>query len=358
MRSAIFPLAAVLIAACSRTEKAPELAPQTPVAEVAAADSFGAEGRRVSDAAFWSHPAVAFESLLLAAGEADVSAYRIETGQEVFKIPVGADGIEVVYAGVGVEAAGYLLAAGDGELRLFQIHPDGTGFEPVALGDAGLRADAFCAGGGDAPAIVAIEGGRPSVRALTISADGADLGPARAPAAIEDAVACAVDPRDDSVIVVSRDGAVRRIDPKTGAVFGIALPVGLSPSSAALAIGRDEAGAPVTQVALLDAASGVISLFDAKDGHALGAVRIKATFDLGAVAAASRIVIGSANYGGVYRDGALAVVTSDGGAPVRLVPWNGVMGALSLPVAAVADPRAPKATVEEDGVISIEVIEP
>ncbi len=364
MRSAAALAALILAGACDRKPDGPLPDPDigapsaATVAEVAAADSYGAPGIAVADVAFWSHPSVAFEGLLLAATTSAVTAYSIETGEAAFEIPGGAADVAVFYAGEGAGAQGYLLAAGDGAYRLYTIHQDGAGFNPVAMANAGSPAGAFCAGGGAAPALYEAAGGKLSARALTIVANGAELGDARALADIPDAIGCDVDPLTDEIVAVSRDGAIRRVDPATGAVFGLALPQDLTPSASALAVARDESGAAQGQVALLDRKTSVVSLFDAGDGRALGAVRIKATFDLDAINSASRIVAGSANYGGVYRGGALAVVAAGEGAPVRLVPWNGVMGALSLPVAAVIDPRAPEGPAEEEGVISIELIEP
>ena len=360
MRLAV-PLAlAALITACERKPEEPIAVPEAPAAaaEVAAADSYGAPGAGVADVAFWSHPSVAFESLLIAATAEKVTAYAIETGAAAFEIPGGAGEIEVFYAGEGAVAKGYILTASDEAYRLYTIHKDGRGFDPVALANAGSPAKVICAGGGAAPAIYEAAGGKLSARSLAIVARGAELGGPRAIADIEAAIGCDVDPLTDEIVTVSGDGAIRRVDPASGAVLGIALPQDLAPSASSLAVSRSEGGEAQGQVALLDGASGAVSLFDAKDGHALGSIRVKATFDLAAVESASRIVAGSANYGGVYRDGALAVVTSGGGAPVRLVPWNGVMGALSLPVGAAIDPRAPAGAAPEDAVISIELIEP
>lgn len=353
--------AAAVLAACERKPDGPVPDPGVAaptVADVAAADAYGAPGEAVADVAFWSHPSVAFESLLVAATADSIAAYRIETADPAFMIPDGADDIDVLYAGEGASAQGYLLAASNGAYRLYAINQDGAGFTPVAIANADAGGGVFCAGGGASAAVYEASGRKLSARALTIAADGAGLGAARALADIPNAIGCNVDPLTDEIIAVSSDGAIRRVDSRTGAVFGLALPQNAAPSSSGLAAGRNETGEAQGQVALLDAASGVVSLFDANDGHALGAVRIRATFDLEAVATASVIAVGSANYGGVYRDGALAVVTSGDGAPVRLVPWNGVMGALSLPVAAAIDPRAPEGPAAEEGVISIEVIEP
>lgn len=356
------PLAlAALIAACDRKPDGPIPDPDIKapaVAEVAAADDYGAPGAAVADVAFWSHPSVAFESLLFAATPSAVTAYSVETGEASFEIPGGAEAIEVFYAGEGAGAQGYILAAGGGAYRLYTIYQDGRGFNPAVMANAGSSAGVFCIGGGAAPAVYEASGGKLSARSLTIVANGAELGDARALADVPDAIGCDVDPLTDEIVTASRDGAIRRVDPATGTVFGLALPQDLAPAASGLAVARGEAGEAQGQVALLDAKSGVVSLFDAKDGHALGAVRVKATFDLDAIESASRIVVGSANYGGVYRDGALAVVASGEGAPVRLVPWNGVMGALSLPVAAVVDPRAPAGAAPEEDAISIELIEP
>lgn len=361
MRLALALAALAVAAACERKPRKPMPDPDVAapaVAEVAAADAFGEPGAIVADVAFWSHPAVAFESLLIAATADSLTAFRVETGERVFETAEGADAVEVFYAGEGSGAQGYLLAAGGGAFRLYAIDQDGNGFGPVAVAGGASPAGVFCAAGGAAPAIYEAEGGTLSARALAISQSGAELAAARPIADASGAIGCHVDPLTDEVVVVSGDGAIRRVDPRTGAVFGLALPQYVAPAASGLAFGRDEAGAAQGQVALLDGRSGVVNLYDADDGRALGAVRVKATFDLEAVQSASRIAVGSANYGGVYRDGALAVVTSGDGAPVRLVPWNGVMGVLSLPVAAAIDPRAPAGPAPDESVISIDVIEP
>lgn len=361
MRFALALAALVLVAACERKPRKPVPDPDVAapaVMEVAAADAYGEQGAAVADVAFWSHPTVAFESLLIVATAESIAAFRIETGEQIFEAPGGAEAVEVFYAGEGEGAPGYLIAADRGAYRLYAIDKDGAGFGPIEIENAAAPAGVFCASGGLSPAIFEAAGGRLSARALTIAAGGADFADARPVAEAPDVIGCHVDPLTDEIVTVSGDGAIRRVDPATGAVFGLALPQDLSPSASGAAFGRTETGEAQGQVALLDSRAGVVNLFDLKDGRALGAVRIKATFDLEAVQNASRITVGSANYGGVYRDGALAVVTSGDGAPVRLVPWNGVMGVLSLPVPAAIDPRAPDGPAAEEAVISIDVIEP
>lgn len=358
MRYRAFLIAAALLSACDRKAAAPasEAGTETVTAEVGAADAFGAPGEQVNDVAFWNHPGVAFESLVLTVNDAAVEAFAVETGELVFSVSGGADSIEVFYS--EASSPGYLVAAGDGAYRLFAFAADGKSAAPLGLYDAAAENPRFCIAGGAEPVVYEIVDGTISSRALKIEQSEAELGLPIKLAETAGAIACHVDPLSDHVIVISSDGAIKRIDAGTGAVFGIALPADLSPESSSVAVGRTEEGDPIVQVALLDGKTGSISLFDGIDGHALGAVRVKATFDLDAVETASRVEIGSANFGGVYRDGALAVVTSGAGAPVRLVPWNGVMGALSLPVPAAPNPRRPKGEPAEEAVISIEVIEP
>lgn len=354
-------IAAFALAACGRNAETPAPAPEpsTPeFQEVAAADSFGAPGERVMDVAFWSHPAVAFESLLIAATRDKVSAYRLETGEARFEISGGAERIDVFYAGEGQKAVGYLLASGDGADRLYAIDQDGSGFKQLSIATSGGLAREHCLGNGASPELYELTADLVSMRSVRIVANGAEFSSPSSIADVSGAIACSVNPLANEVIVTSEDGSIRRVDPSSGAIFSLALPQDLKPIAAALATGRNETDETVAQIVLLDAGGAMLRLFDSKDGHAIGAVRVKATFDLEAVETATRIKIGSANYGGVYRDGALAIVTEGDGAPVRLVPWNGVMGALSIPVAAVVDPRIPGGESAEDSVISIEVIEP
>jgi len=362
MRLAIAALTILALTACGRKSAPAAAGPDAPpagVLEVAAADGLGEPGDAVKDVAFWSHPSIAFEGLLFAATESAVKAFVIETGLPAFEIPLRADRLEIIYAGVGVQASGHLIASSNGGYQISRIDQDGKAFARIALAAASSAAAVYCARGGATPAIFEMTaGGEILKRTLTFIANGADLGEPQKIADVPEAIGCHVDPLSDEINIVGRDGAIRRVDPTTGAVFGVAMPKDLAPSSSAFAVGRNESGERQGLIALLDASAGTVSLFDAVDGHALGRVRIKATFDLDAVQSAAVIAVGSANYGGVYRDGALAVVTAGAGAPIRLVPWNGVMGALSLPVPEVVDPRAPLGKPAEEGIISIDVIEP
>jgi hypothetical protein len=178
-------------------------------------------------------------------------------------------------------------------------------------------------------------------------------------AAIAGAIACEVDNRNGDVFVISGDGSIRRISSANGESSGVAFASGNVDAYALMlmapATAENAAGGALL---VLDAPNGVISVYDIVDGHAIGAFRIKSTFDLDAVASAKTIGAGFGNYGGVYRDGAVAVVTGGDGAPVRLAPWNGVLDALNATRGEAVDPRSPQAATADEGFLSIELKQP
>lgn len=354
-------LTLLALAACERTPKEQPAAPASPALEareVAAADAYGEAGETVSAVAFWSHPSINFESLLIAATDKGLKAFKIETGDTVASVgEAPASDLEIFYDGVGAEASAYAVALASGQYEFYAIANDAPALTVLAAANARASASAFCAGRG---ALYEAGNGRLAARDITILENSVSLGAAREIAGVENIAACAVDDRSGDIVAVSSDGGMRRVDPETGEVFGIAFAAGgkADASSLFLMTTPDPAKAQGGVIAVLDGEAGAISLYDLVDGHALGAVRVKPTFDLDAVASAKTIAAGYGNYGGVYRDGALAVVTAGDGAPIRLVPWNGVLSALQLPLGENVDPRDPAPVAEEESVIDIEFIEP
>ncbi len=362
MRS-IAALAVVLtMSACEREKNAEPAGPAIEVKEVAAADGYGGAGARINAVAFWSHPSVNFESLVLAATDAGVDVYSIESGERSGGVALGAvSSISTVYAGTGAAAQGYLIAARGAGYDFYAIGNATGAMSPTPVESGATGTGKFCAGrSGNGLALYEFGGDTLAARAISISATGVSLGDPAPLATIADISACHVDDRSGSIIAIGGDGAIRRLDPKTGESFGLAFSAGGRPSSSALILmtTAEPENAAGGAIAVLDGESGVVSLFDIRDGHALGAVRIKSTFDLDAVASATSIAAGYANYGGVYRDGALAVVSAGDGAPIRLVPINGVLDALSLTPGENVDPRAPQAEAADERVIEIEFEQP
>lgn len=359
MRLTSVALILLALAACERSKKeepAPPVAPTAEVREVAAADGYGAPGEAVNAVAFWSHPSVNFESLLIAATDEGLKAFRIESGEEIGSAAAPASKVSVFYLGSGAGAQGYAIASGAGAYSVYAIANDAPSLAPLAVTGPAPGAEAFCVNGG---VLYEAGGDRLDARDITILSSGAVIGGARKIADAPGVTACHVDDRTGDIVALSTDGAIKRVDPKTGESFGLAFVSSAATASALFLMTAPEPADPSGgALAVLDGESGVISLFDLVDGRALGAVRIKSTFDLDAVAAAKTIAAGYGNYGGVYRDGALAVVTAGDGAPVRLAPWNGVLDALKQPLGENVDPRAPQAVSETERVFDIELEQP
>ncbi len=353
-------IALFALAACDRAAKERPATAPVDAREVAAADAYGEAGDIVNAVAFWSHPSVNFEGLVIAATDEGLKAFSIETGEVVAAFDgVDADGLVVFYSGNGATAKGYVAAASAQGYRIFAIDNATRTLTPLGAPFSAPASAGFCiARQGAAFTLYEPAAGKITARTLRVSDQGVLASDPVDFVQVENVDACHADDRTGDVIAVSGDGTLRRIT-AGGESFGLSMVEGLTAEASAIALNALPGHAiDGGQVALLDAGAGIIRLFGLADGRALGAVRVKETFDLEAVASAATIAIGHANYGGVYRDGALAVVTAGDGAPIRLVPWNGVLDALELPLGAPIDPRWPQVEGDDDDFLSIELKQP
>lgn len=360
MRSTILGFSLLALAACGgpKTEAPAAPAPAIDAKEVAAADGYGDAGENVIALAFWSHPSVNFQGLLLASTDKGLKAFNIETGDQVaMSDGPAATALAVAYSGMGAKAQGYAVTETAGAYRFYAIGNDAPSLTPLTANNSAAGAPAFCVSGN-----TLYEAGNDELSARDISLTEASvaIGGARPVASVSGILACHVDDRSGDVITIGKDGAIKRVTPSTGESFGLTLVDGLKADASALFLTttpepESEAGGAI---AVLDGQNAIVRLFDLIDGHALGAVRIKATFDLDAIVRAKTIAAGYANYGGVYRDGALAVAAGGDGAPIRLVPWNGVLAALSLPLGESVNPRDPQPAGRDEDVLSIEFQQP
>lgn len=366
MTRLIFLIAAcAMLAACGRKEETapPAASEPAPSGEVVAADEYGPLGAPVADIAFWTHPSLSFRGLVLVATSNGVAAFNIEDGAEVARIDgIEAGGIDVVYAGSGAAARGLAIVhdRGAGAFRVFEINNETRSLAPLAAsGAAGSRASAFCAGPQreGAPLLIELNGKNVTSYSLDIRQDDVGFDPSGARRAPEEIVACAVDPLDGTVFLAGISGAVFRMS----ADGAIAKPPFAKlqiedPKAIGLALGGLIEGGPTEEccgeIAVLDAADAGIHVLDHDDGSAIGTVRITSSFDVEGVSTATAMGVGYGNFGGIYRDGVVALATDGEKPAVRLVPLNGVMDALSAPMGPTAEPRAlsPKPE-EEDGLI-------
>lgn len=364
--------ALLVLAGCGRDATPPPPAPPqplTPPVAVIAADEFGPAGGHVAGVALWTHPTLAFNGLVIAAGRAGLDAWNIEDGEAVARLDGAAfDGVAVAYIGVGRDAQGYAaarLAGGDRAFRFYAIDNITRAFTLQSTMFISERNDArgFCLGrspqgSGLVMYEMRADGWRATALAFNdgvVSAGGAATGQRRG--GFEH---CVGDDLDGAAIAVTAEGELYRLADGVAtpiAATGVARPAGLG--LALNGLGDDEPPQPCCgQIVLLDGETGVVRLYDREDGRALGAVRLEASFDVAAVGAATALGVGYGNYGGIYRDGVIALAV-DGEEPVvRLTPFNGAMDALAAPLGDAADPRDLAPQREADIVIDIDVVRP
>lgn len=359
MRNKSFALlmTAAALAGCDRAA-APE--PQSPdsepagavtAVEVPATDEFGPFDAPVNDIAFWTHPTLAFNGLALVATGSGVVALNIEDGAEVARLDIGAvDAVDVAYIGYGANAKGYLGMSADGEFRLAEI--DNVTRE-MALIDAPMpalgAARGFCLAAAPAGAIVL---------RYDMQADGWEMQPvyntggmqspsAQALSANENYADCAAG--DGGVYLLTEEGSVYTIsDSGEMQAFHVA---GSRGDAIGVITNEADGGGGADSVVILDGAANVARIVSAGDGAPLGAVRIGASFDIEGVSEATAMGVGSGNFGGVYRDGVIAMAVGGDQPAVRLVPFNGVMDALGASVGAGLDARTLAAPAEEDELV-------
>jgi hypothetical protein len=367
----ILCLGAVL-AACGDRQTRPaqpassEAAEPAPVGEIEATDQFGPFASPVTGIAFWTHPSLSFQGMVLASSADGLAAFNVEDGAEVARIEgVAANGVNVVYAGGGAEARGFAIAldASTGEFRYYEIDNASRSLSSApATGATNNRAAAFCSGADrdGALRLIALNGAMVETSAIEIGEGGVRvelLSQQRAPQGV---VACVVDPLDGAVFLAGESGAIYRmaldgnIDAKVFAESGLS-----HISSIGLMLhGLVEAGPTEEccgEIAVLDAADGSVRLIDRDDGQPSGAARIISSFDVEGVATATAMGVGYGNFGGIYRDGILALATDGDSPAVRLAPLNGVMDAISAPMGPTAEPRNLSDQAEEDDGLVIDV---
>jgi hypothetical protein len=112
-----------------------------------------------------------------------------------------------------------------------------------------------------------------------------------------------------------------------------------------------EEGIPLTTYVLTGITSGEIEVVSPPEPEIQAIFRFGSSFDYTAVTSATALGAGYGNYGGVYRDGIVALGDENG--MVSLVPWNSVVSALGLELGERVDPR--NIYPEEDDPLAIEI---
>lgn len=358
-------IALVIVAACEQAEESPPPRP-APRVEMPVSDELPGLPTPASGVAFWDHPTLPFNSMLIVAGAQGALAYNIEDGVEAARIDaVAAEGAAVSYAGYGPQAAGVLALFDRAEnaFRFYGVDNLSRQFAPLGAGlENGLTVDGavhgFCFGrarGTAAPSLFVLQDGQ----ILIFNFDAAEEGLAPAgEGAIETPeglASCAVD-IDGVLLAAARSGAIYRIDgpDSFAAPFASAATAEAGDLSIAASTAQGNEGAQEIsgQIILLDKADGAAHVFNRADGAPLGVVTVAATDQLPGVASAHAMGLTAANLGALYRNGVVAyAVTGEDGPAIRLIPYNAVLNALALPEGTALSPRGAAPTTGGTGLI-------
>ncbi len=359
---AIVALGVFLLAtACGeRADPQPEPEPVAPVG-VPASDAVPDLVAVPTGVDFWTHPNVAFNSLVLVAGPQGLISYNIEDGAEVSRIPgVDSFGVAVSYIGFGPAAAGLTATFDrtDGAFRFYGIDNGSRLFITLSGGPEirGALRD-FCMGraiGVVDPTLFAVQKGELHIFNITPNMNGGVAGLSvngRTTIDIPDDIAtCAVDV-DGVVILGAETGEIYRFDSEDGLASPFSRAVSGGADSLAVLATAPQANETSVQgfIAAADYETGVVTIVDRQDGQRLGAVTIVPSAEVDGVSSAAAFGASGANLGGLYRNGAVALGV-DGDTPaIRLIPANGVANGLDLPPLPPANPRGAAATPESDG---------
>lgn len=354
--------ALALACACGKkTESEPATPAAAPaqISEVKAIDEFGPLSARINDLDFWVHPGVPFNGMAIAATDVGLVALNIEDGAEVGRVEgFKASGVEVVYENVfslapdeGAAGAQGLIIAYDADAKAFRfISIDNATRELKSLptlSQGEIEADAFCAGPQyRAPTrVVVLRGAQLRTMETIEGAGGVREAVFSDPSALADeALGCVISKASGDLYVLLKDGRIQRDVMASGAreesfaTSGAAAPKGVGYALNGIASDGDESDC-CGQLFVLDGADASLGVVDIDDGAPLGALKLAASFDIEAVAEATAMGIGYGNYGGVYRDGAIALATNGANPVIRLAPLNGAMQALGVAMGETKNPR-------------------
>lgn len=380
MRLIAFFLAAalVLIAACERKPSEPSSnagGPVSPAATQAASVSVSAP---VSDElpglpapatgiAFWDHPTLSFNGVMIVATDAGIISYSMEDGAEVSRIDgFKADGVATGYLGLGAKSAGFIafLDSEESAFRFYGVDNASRAFLPLDPGPAIRGAvRGFCLGrgaGATAPSLFVIQKGEIQVFNLAASAGGVKVESEAHLDAPDNLVSCTVD-IDGVLLAAADDGDIYKLDGDHGFTAPFARTAVSGPGGLAIlaAAKEDDPMAVSGLILLAGLAKGEIHVFNRETGAALGAVTLAATDDLPAVGAADVFAATGANLGALYRNGVLAFGVAEGedGPVIRIAPASTIKNALSLPMGEPASPRGMAPEAENSLIIPI-VINP
>jgi len=346
--------------------------PSTPItrAEVSASDTVTQMAVPTTGITFWTHPNVAFNSLVIVASEDGVVSFNIEDGSEVSRIPaVNAQGAAVSYLGLGAQARG-LLAFFDIDASAFKIHTIDNGsrsFQPVD-GEIPVRGAlrGFCFGraaGGQNPVLFALQKGEMTRYTIEVEGDMLTASAGIVQSIPEDVQSCTVDGIDGSVLITRSNGEIHRMTDDGPGDLVVSTNITEIGDVAILLIENTEPDPQSVSglIVALNRETGGLHVFNREDGQAIGVMTVMAEDadseygEFIAVNAGDVMGAASANLGGLYRNGVLALgvgnAEAEQPAVIHLIPMNALKNTLDLPESEPVNPRGHVAKPEEDGLL-------
>ncbi|PQA85521.1 hypothetical protein [Hyphococcus luteus] len=364
MRLAAPLLAGLLLfaAACEREASPPGEAPQeAPSVTAPVSDELPGLPAPATGIAFWDHPTLSFNGLMIVATEDGVLSYSMEDGTEVSRIDgFNADGVATGYLGLGDAAAGFIafLDGDENTFRFYGVDNQSRAFLPLEAGPAIRGAvRGFCLGRGlgvAAPSLFVIQKDKIQVFNLAASESGVAVDSQTEIAAPDNLVSCAVD-LDGALLAAADTGDIYRLagDNSFAAPFAKGPADRTGDLSVVPAAGEEDASGITGHLFLAGLAQGEVHVFDRETGAALGSVRLIETSSLPAVGEAEVFGATGANLGALYRNGVIAfgVAETEDGPAIRIAPASTVKNALSLPLGEPVSPRGEAPTTEDGGLI-------
>lgn len=363
----------LLVTACGRSEEetttAPGSAPSatdeqsTPAPTQTAVATTDEPIRLPSSAtglAFWSHPTLPFESLIIAATGTGLYSHTLE-GQSPATIIDGftAYGLSIAYR-ASADDSGYMegiLATYDQDnqaFRFFRIQNDNQEFveDIVSLpwrtgtnSETNPAPTAFClinTGDNGLSLVIYTEQGRATytlpTNTPTLSRDQLQT------SAMDTTITqCVGDHETGEIFSLDQSGALYKNNldqsPKILRPAGTA---SIDGKARDIALGHFLVNEERTRsVYMLNAENGVVTIVNAANGETQGAINLGEFSDLSGVAGATRLAVGSDNFGGIYRAGAVALASLDAEkAAVRLTSLLAVARALGISIEGPSGIRA------------------
>lgn len=367
-----------MLAACS--DNPPEQTPSAPAtpqpdrvetAETAVAIATTDEPITLDTAAmgiaFWEHPSVNYEGMVIAATEAGLVAHTLEDRLQVSRTSAfKAHTLTLTYQASATNAPGQAIAATydveAGEVVLYGIDNTTRRFDeiirhpqdpPRALCLHTVSRPQGTRGPNDVRLLAAGANGVTS-RSIALPAEDAAISFSQtAPQPDElsnaPAVDCAVDPIAGAVYLLFSDGRIARFDGNTLS------PLTDNPAADDLALVRfvvsDGAGdREQVLLILLEGETGILTLLDPETGEQQGKVRLGAFNETAQTERADIVAAAAGNFGGIYRFGALALASRGDIPAVRLTPVTALGRALGLSITDGANARPRDLTQPADAV--------